>query len=207
METNPWSIRQPHETFGARLKQRRLQMEWMERRELLASDMGAIAGVAFVDEAGDGFSVSDPPVLVNASGNLVAPGTAGAQGITVQLFEDTDTSGDFNSGDQLIGTDITDLNGVYRFDELVVGRYFLQQQVVPQLNTPNPLIANTFQSIVIDVTVANGIQTALIDDYSTTGQSVTATGGNTVTASIDTATEAIGGRETSGFPIRRSLVS
>lgn len=171
-------------------KQRRLQMERMERRELLASDLGAIAGVAFVDQAGDGFSPTDPAVLVDGSGDLVAPGTPGAQGVTVQLFEDTDGSTDFNAGDQLIGTDITDLDGNYRFDNLVAGRYFLQQQAVPQLNTPNPI--GTFNATTIDVTVVDGIQTALIDDYSQTAQSVTADGVTTVNSDSATAPEAIG---------------
>ncbi len=31
-----------------------LRMERMERREVLASNLGAIAGVAFIDQAGDG---------------------------------------------------------------------------------------------------------------------------------------------------------
>ncbi len=174
-----------------RLKQRRLMMERMERRELLASDLGAISGVAFIDEAGDGSPAGDPPVLVDASGDLVAPGTPGAQGVQVQLFEDTNTDGAFDTGDLLIGTDITDLNGNYRFDRLSAGRYFLQQEAVPQLNTPNA--SGTLNATIVDVTVANGIQTALIDDYSTTTQTVTATGGNIETVSIDTATEAIGG--------------
>jgi uncharacterized repeat protein (TIGR01451 family) len=164
---------------------RRLLVEQLVRRELLASDLGAIAGVAYVDEAADGSSVGDPPVLVDGSGDLVAPGTPGAQGIQVQLFEDTNDDLIFDGGDLLVGTDVTDLNGDYRFDNLTAGRYFVQQQAVPQLVTP------TFISV--DVTVANGIQTALIDDYSITTQSVTATAATPTATDSATAPEAIGG--------------
>ncbi len=166
-------------------KQRRLRLERLTRRELLASDLGAIAGVAFVDEAGDGSAAGDPPVLVDGGGNLVSPGTPGAQGIQIQLFEDTNGDTLFDGGDLLIGTDITDLNGNYRFDRLTVGRYFIEQQAVPQLNTP--------AAIAVDVTVANGIQTALIDDYSLTSQTVTADAGTPTNTDSAAAPEVIGG--------------
>ena len=168
-------------------RQRKLRLERMERRELLASDLGAIAGVAFVDENGDGAaSAGEPPVLVDGGGNLVAPGTPGAQGIQIQLFEDTNTSGTFEPGtDVLIGTDLTDSNGNYRFDGLSLGRYFLQQQAVPELTTPS--------SLTVDVTNDGGIQTALIDDYSLTTQSVTADSGTPTNTASALASEAIGG--------------
>lgn len=160
----------------------------MERRQLLASDLGSIAGVAFVDENNDGSSVGDPPVLVDGGGNLVAPGTPGAQGVQVQLFRDSNANLVFDSGtDTLVGTDITDLNGNYRFDNLTEDRYFLQQQSVPELNTPT--------SLTVDVTAddADGTRAVLIDDYSTTAQSVTADSGTPTATSFSTATEVVGG--------------
>ena len=129
--------------------------------------------------------LATPPVLVDGGGNLVAPGTPGAQGIQIQLFEDTNGDTLFDGNDLLIGTDITDLNGNYRFDRLTAGRYFIQQQAVPQLNTPN--------AIPVDVVVVNGIQTALIDDYSETTQSVTADAGTPTNTDSAAASEAIGG--------------
>lgn len=168
-----------------KLKQRRLRMEQMERRELLASDLGTISGFAFIDQNGDGLTTNDPPVLVDNSGDLVTPGTAGAQGIQIQLFADTNNDDVFNAGDLLVGTSFSNANdGSYRFDRLTVGTYFVEQQAVPQLNTP--------AAILVEVTEADGIQTAQIDDYSATTQSVTATAGNTVSDSAN-ATEAIGG--------------
>jgi len=169
-------------------QRRQLRVERMERRELLASDLGSIAGVTFVDENNDGSSVGDPPVLVDGGGNLVAPGTPGAQGIQVQLFRDSNSNLVFDSGtDTLVGTDITDLTGNYRFNNLTEDRYFLQQQVVPELNTPT--------SLTVDVTAgdADGTQAVLIDDYSVTSQSVTADNATPTNTSFSTASEVVGG--------------
>ena len=165
-------------------KRRRLQMEHMERRELLAVDMGTITGVAFVDELGTGTAAGNPAVLVDGNGDLVAPGTAGAIGIQVTLFEDTNTDGLFDVGDQVHATDITDLDGNYRFDSLTAGLYFVQQQSVPQLDAQGPIAVN-----VVD---AAGIRESLIDDYSTTSQNVSA-GASSVTDDSVAAPEVIGG--------------
>ncbi|MEM1070962.1 MAG: hypothetical protein AAGI63_18800, partial [Planctomycetota bacterium] len=173
-----------------RRRQLHLRMERMERREVLASNIGAIEGVAFVDQNGDGLAVGDPAIVVDGSGDLTTVGAPGAQGITIQLFEDSNLNGifdDSSSGtpDLLLGTDTTDTtDGSYRFDGLTVGTYFLTQQSVPQLNTP--------ASITVVVTNENGTQAALIDDYSETTQNVTATAGTTVDDTA-AATEVIGG--------------
>ena len=169
-------------------KRRRLRMECMERRELLATDLGAITGVAVVDENNDGSPLGDPPVLVDGGGNLVSPGTPGASGIQVQLFRDSNANLVFDSGvDTLVGTDITDLLGNYRFNNLTEDRYFLQQQTVPQLNTP--------VSITVDISAddADGTQAELIDDYSATNQSVTADNATPSNTDIASASEVIGG--------------
>ena len=76
---------------------RALQFEGMEKRELLAVDIGAIAGVTFVDQNGTGSSTGNPPVLVDGNGDLVAPGTAGATGIQITLYDDTNTNGSFDA--------------------------------------------------------------------------------------------------------------
>lgn len=165
-------------------RERLLQLERMEQRQLLAVDMGAITGVAFVDELETGLPAGNPPVLVDAGGNLVAPGTIGATGIEVKLFEDTNTDGLFDVGDVQLGSTTTELDGAYRFDDLAAGTYFVQQQLVPQLQE-QPASA-------VDVVNAAGIQTSLIDDYSLTSQTVTATAGATETDSV-VASEVIGG--------------
>ncbi|MDG2223726.1 MAG: SdrD B-like domain-containing protein [Rubripirellula sp.] len=176
---------------GSSVRRRQLRLERMERREVLASNIGAIAGIAFVDQGNDGSSVGDPPVLVDGLGDLVPPGTPGATGITVQLFEDTNTNGAFDSGsDLLVGSLTTDLDGNYRFDGLTVGTYFLTQQAVPQLTTP--------ASVTVQVTNESGVQAVLIDDFSSTTQSVTANASSTVDDSV-AAPEAIGGER--GFQV------
>lgn len=160
-------------------------MERMERREVLASGIGAIEGVAFVDQNGDGLPTGDPPVLVDGFGDLIGPGLGGT-GVTIQLFEDTNTNGTFDSGtDLLVGTDTSDsTDGSYRFDNLTVGTYFLTQQSVPQLNTP--------ASVTVQVTNEGGTRAALIDDYSQTTQNVSANGGATE-LDFASAPEVIGG--------------
>lgn len=160
-----------------KLKKRALRMEKMERRELLASDLGVITGVAFIDQNDDGSSVGDPAVLVDGSGDLVAPGTAGAAGIDIELFNDTNTNGTFDNGiDTLVGTVTSSTtDGSYRFDRLTAGDYFLVQQAVPQLTNPAPQL--------VSVVDADGVRTQLIDDYSQTSQTVTAAANSSSTDS------------------------
>ena len=181
------SFRQLSKKSARQHRQRRLRLERMERRELLASDLGAITGVAFVDQDNDGIqSIGEPQVLVDVNGDLVPPGTPGALGVQVQLFRDSNMDGSFDGLDTLVGTATTDGLGNYRFDGLTEDKYFLQQQTVPQLNTP--------ASITIDITSddADGTRAALIDDYSLTSQTVNATSNSTNNA-FASANEVIGG--------------
>ena len=100
----------------------------------------AIAGVTFVDQNGTGSSTGNPPVLVDGNGDLVAPGTAGATGIQITLYDDTNTNGSFDAGIDLQRDSlISNLDGTYRFDDLPIGQYFLEQQSVPQLTSQPPV--------------------------------------------------------------------
>lgn len=166
-------------------KRRALRLESMEKRELLASDLGVIAGVTFVDQGNDGFDASDPPVLVDGSGNLVAPGTAGATGIQIQLFEDTNNDNLFDVNDQLEGTLVSGLDGSYRFDQLAPGTYFVQQATVPQLQTP--------PATLVEVVDDDGVRTELIDEYTDGTQNVTSTAGVTNTDSATGLNNVLGG--------------
>jgi uncharacterized repeat protein (TIGR01451 family) len=153
--------------------QRQLRLERMERREVLASNLGAIAGVAFIDQNNDGSLIGDPPVPV---------------GTQVQLFRDANANGVFDPGpgaDVLVGTDLTDASGAYRFDSLSPARYFLQQTAAPGLNAP------ALTAVV--VTNDAGLQTALIDDYSTTASTLLANSANPTQFASINASEAIGG--------------
>lgn len=160
-------------SFKARRKangRRRLKIEAFERRQLMASDLASITGLATIDLAGDGPTASDPPVLVDGSGNLVAPGTPGAVRVQVQLFnDDGDTPGVLDGNDTLAGTDVSipgddaSITGRYRFDGLSVGDFFVVQDSVNGLITPEPQF--------VQVTEADGQQSQQIDAFTdaTTG--------------------------------------
>ena len=163
-----------------RSRNRRLLLERLDRREVLASNIGAIAGIAFTDQALDGLSPGDPRL----------------EGVTVELYQD-DGAGNVGTlvtagpdADTLFGTTTTasgldPVPGLYRFDDLSPGDYWVVQSAVAGLASPDPLL--------VTVTNDGGVQVQLIDDYSLTGQTVSATGANpTVTESV-VAPEVIGG--------------
>ena len=166
---------------------RGLRLETMEKRQLMASDLGVIAGTTFVDQNADGLlTAGEPAVLVDTNGDLVAPGTAGAQGIQIQLFEDTNDNDTLDDTDPLIGTiSQTDIDGAYRFDGLSPGSYFVVQEDVPQLAIPAPTL--------VEVTNDAGVRTALIDDYSDGAQNAQASAGTTVNDSLTGLTNVVGG--------------
>ena len=166
-------------------KKRALRLESMEKRQLMASDLGVIAGTTFVDQGNDGSPTGDPPVLVDSNGDLVAPGTAGATGVQIQLFEDTNGDGLFDTNDQLVGTVTSEIDGSYRFDGLSPGDFFVQQETVPQLLTPDALL--------VTVTNDEGVRTELIDDYTDGAQSIAASAGTTETDSATGLNNVIGG--------------
>lgn len=154
-------------------KRRKLLVESLTKRELLAADIGAIEGIAFVDD--------------NASGALEASDTL-LNNIQVELFIDTNGNNAFDPGTDLSqGTDFTDVNGVYRFDGLSLDTYFIQQAAVAGSNTPP-----VQQVEVID---DDGQQVQIIDNYLSTANSLAA---NPTTAPTETASfaaiEAIGGQ-------------
>lgn len=172
---------------GSRKRNRRgLRLERMERRELMASDLGVIAGQTFVDQGNDGSSVGDPPVLVGPTGNLVSPGTPGAQGVSIELFRDNGTTpGSFDADDDLVGTVVSNLDGTYRFGGLSPDTYFVVQAPVQGLATPDPITA-----VVVD---DDGVRTALIDDFATTAMTLLANAATPNNFQSLNATEAIGG--------------
>ncbi len=157
--------------------QRRLRVESMESRQLMASDLGAISGTAFTDLTDNGFDVGDALI----------------SGATIQLYRD---GGNllFDNGagdDTLVGTDTTDVNGAYGFNDLIAGTYFVRQLAVTgQLQRT----AVTVQTVVITPSEAAGDAGANIDNFDTTAQSITAnTGTPTASQSVTTAlNEAIG---------------
>jgi len=84
-------------------QRRRLKLESLQKRELLASDLGAISGVAFVDADGD---------------STVDVGETLLQNVEVRLFVDENQDGQQDGGDTFVGLFTTGADGAYRFTNL-----------------------------------------------------------------------------------------
>ncbi len=83
---------------------RRLSLEALQKRELFASDLGAISGTAFVD-ANDNQTYDVGEALL--------------QNVEVKLYlDDVTQNGQVNVGETLVGTVTTGADGTYRFTNL-----------------------------------------------------------------------------------------
>jgi len=160
---------------------RRLFLEPLEKRTLLALDLAAIGGTAFVDLTGDGLTPDDTRI----------------SGATVELYRD-DGDNVFDAGDTLLGTTTTNASGQYRFAStnaggtlpagtLTADDYFVQQLGLPGFTPPAAALVTLTPAHVSGTTVQS------VDTFDTTAQSVTANVGTPVASSSIAATEAIGG--------------
>ncbi|MBM4090494.1 MAG: hypothetical protein FJ276_13890 [Planctomycetes bacterium] len=161
---------------------RRLFLERLEQRTLLALDLAAIGGTAFVDLTGDGLTADDTRI----------------SGATVQLYRD---NGDntFNAGtDTLLGTTTTNASGVYRFAStnaggtllaftLTADDYFVRQLPVVGFSPPAAAM------VTITSTQINGTTVETVDTFDTTEQVVTANAGAPTASDSRAAPETIGG--------------
>lgn len=142
---------------GQRRRSVPLRVENLETRRLLAAtDLGAIAGVVFFDEADPGYD--------DGEGLLLA---------TVLLYQD-DGDGNFEpgAGDTLIKQTQTDVDGNYRFDGLSAGTYFVRQ---PAQTADGVAIDDVWSgAIVITAVEAEGIPGVVLDSFGTVPQSVNA---------------------------------
>ncbi len=68
-------------------------------------------------------SIGDRVWRDNDNDGTVDTGEPAIQGAIVELYSDTDSSGGFNTGDTLIGSDTTDASGNYLFEDLFPGSY------------------------------------------------------------------------------------
>ncbi|MDX1930827.1 MAG: hypothetical protein SFV81_30160 [Pirellulaceae bacterium] len=162
---------------------RRLKMESLENRALMAVDLAVISGTAFDDLTNNGLTGDD---------TLIA-------GATVQLYRD---NGDnlFNAGtDTLLGTATTNAQGVYRFAStnaggtlaagtLTADDYFVRQLAFGAFSPPAAQL--------VTITAANvaGTTVQTVDTFSTTAQAVQATSAVPTAFNGVAATEAIGGQ-------------
>lgn len=147
--------------------QRRLRMERLDKRELLAGDINSISGTVYNDLTGDGLTPDDPRL----------------SGIDVRLYRD---GGDtvFGGDDTTIGTVTTGVAGVYLFEDLEPGLYFLEQLTAPAgVIIPDP----------IPVTIIRNT-TEVIDGFDQTADALLVDLGTPLATSNLPAPEAIGGR-------------
>ncbi|XZE51711.1 beta strand repeat-containing protein [Planctomycetaceae bacterium SH139] len=126
---------------GGRPGPRRLRLERLLARELLAGDFAAISGNVFTDLQDNGLDAGDPAVA----------------GVTVSLYRDGGDNvfnfGQVGSDDALTAADITDADGNYEFTGLNAGTYFVQQTAaVGRLQRA----ADALVQVVIDEALASG---------------------------------------------------
>ncbi|QDS94853.1 Serine-aspartate repeat-containing protein F precursor [Roseimaritima multifibrata] len=143
-------------------QRRRLKLERLANRELLAADIGVITGTVYTDLANNDSIDS----IVNTSGATVNDPTL--DNVVVRLYNDNDGNGilDTGAGDTLEGTFTTGADGVFRFDNLSAGDYLLDQDPVAGLISP----AAAVPVVVVD---ADGQTLVSIDDFTTGAQSLT----------------------------------
>lgn len=157
---------------------RRLQLERLEKREVLAGNLGAIMGTAFIDLTNNGLTPDDTRI-------------AGAE---IRLWRDGG-NGVFNGGpdDTLVSTTnsapLASPNpGSYRFDNLSPGLYFLEQVAG---STPTGFLIPA----PVPVTVVNdvGLTIEPIDTFDQTDLLLEVSSGSTSAQSFLNAPEALGG--------------
>ncbi len=137
-------------------RSRKLLLEPMEARRLMAGDLGSIGGNVFTDLTDNGFTVDDPDL----------------QSVTVWLYRDgagTPGAGAFQSGsgtaggdDVLVGTTTSNATGGYLFSGLGPGRYFVEQApVTGQLQRP----AETVKTVDISDSQSEGVGVLTVDNF------------------------------------------
>jgi uncharacterized repeat protein (TIGR01451 family) len=162
-----------------RAAKRTLALETLEARALLAAtDMASITGRIFKDATGDGYTAGEE--VVAATVNL--------------LLDDGDGVYEPGAGDTQVQTDATDSAGIYRFDGLVAGSYWVEQPA--QTATGKTVAAQHSALIVVTPTDAMGVAGTTIDTFDTTAHTATAisTGPTTdADAAVTAVGEALGG--------------
>jgi large repetitive protein len=151
--------------------------EMLEGRRLLAAtDLAMIQGLVFEDTNDNGYEI----------GEEVA-------GATIHLYlDDGDGIFDPEGDDDLAATVLTDDAGIYRFENLSAGNYFVQQ---PAQDIAASSLSNRVSSLIsISEQDAAGTEVGILDSFDETPQSVVVSvdGGLTAGSSV-AAPEALGG--------------
>lgn len=158
-----------------RERARRLRLETIEARCLMAADFASIGGNVFTDLTDDGLTVDDTDI----------------QSATVRLFRDggngnfESTSGTAAGDDVLIGTRTTNASGDYLFEDLLAGRYFVQQAAVTgRVQRP----AERLKTVDITTNQASGTGVTMIDTFTDTSAVLTANLATPTASSVTTTT-------------------
>ncbi len=163
---------------------RRLRVEALERRQQMAGDLASITGTIFTDLTDNGLTPDDTRI----------------NNATVRLFRDGGNNTFDNGGpdDITVGTATSNAAGVYRFDNLIAGTYYLRQDAIPgQVQRAN----DGFKTIIITENedgnpatgTATGAQGTILDSYDT-AQQVISNALNVPDGDAVPAAEAIGGQ-------------
>jgi len=161
-----------------RTRRRTLRLEKLDKREVLAGNLGAIAGTAYIDLLNDGLTADDPRL----------------GGAEIRLWRDGGDGvfGGAGTDDFLVDTVLTGAlegsnPGQYLFNGLTSGLYFVQQIAGPATQgylIPDPLPINV---------IAEGQTVRTIDSFSETNLTLEVTAGTPLLTSIADAPEAVGG--------------
>lgn len=123
---------------------RRLKLESLQKRELLASDLGAISGVAFIDADGD---------------NTVDVGETLLQNVDVNLYlDDGSTPGEVDGTDTLVGTLTTGADGAYRFTNLDGEDTVANDDATEDAGLANPFVTTDGMYVLEFIAGAGGVQ-------------------------------------------------
>ena len=155
---------------------RRLRIEALENRRLMVNDLATITGTVFTDLTENGLTGDDTL----------------QSGATVRLYRDGGNSTFDNGGadDTLVNTATTNASGVYSFNNLIAGRYYVQQLAITGLLQR---ATQTVQTVVVSANDAAGVAQTTIDTFDTTAQIVTGSTTGVPVSSALAASEAIGG--------------
>ncbi|MCC9643806.1 DUF11 domain-containing protein [Rhodopirellula sp. JC740] len=139
--------------------QRRLRMESLQKRELMASDLAAISGIAYIDSDGSGTMDGGEPAI---------------EGALITLYRDANGNGTLETGtDVSVGTVTTAADGAYRFTNLdgsdaggttATGVYFLTQEDAPGGPDLSALVFP--DTATVTITDDTGVTEATIDAFS-----------------------------------------
>lgn len=142
--------KRPELKAASRRTRRRMFMEQLDSRTVLASNLGAIEGLVYVDTTGNGFTIGEE-----------------VQGATVDLYLD-DGDGNFEPGvgagldGAPIQTQVTDANGEYFFTDLGAGDYWVNQ--IAQVVGADTLLP-AVEPVTISAAQQQGVPGTLIDSF------------------------------------------